>query len=100
MLKKRLFEAKRSLAAIALLAVFLAFASQVQAQTQQQQQEIQKLMDDLSAGKITYYEFLNLYNDVMNPQTPPNPQLITPEGKAWVMQDNQVPRTRGTDRKN
>ena len=76
---------------IAFLIIGFAIVPQVHAQTQQQMEELARLGNDFSAGKITYAEYLQRVTEVMEPPTTAvNSQLASPAGKAWVIQDNQT----------
>lgn len=83
---------KKTLFFIALTIMVLAIVPQVQAQTPQQLAELEKLGNEYAEGRINYFDYLRGMNEIMNPSdtTPVSPQLITPTGKAWVIQDNQV----------
>ncbi len=78
---------------LTVLIVGLAILPQVYPQSQEQMEAQNKLFNDLLEGKITYGQFLQQVTEIMNAPlqtTAEAAQLIVPEGKAWVIQDNQV----------
>ena len=81
---------KRIFFVITFLIIGLVVVPNIQAQTQQQMEELARLGNDFSAGKMTYAEYLQRVTDVMEPPTAANSQLVTPAGKAWLFQDNQT----------
>jgi hypothetical protein len=77
---------KKSLLVIIVLMIGLAFVSA------QSSDDINKLYDDMMAGKITYFELLEALSASSDSQrTKYDPaQLITAPGKAWIIKDNEV----------
>jgi hypothetical protein len=80
---------KKTLLFIIVLAIGL---TSVSAQTQQQIEALNKVMMDFTEGKISFEEYAQRMKDVQNPPntTPMSPHLISPAGKAWVIQDGEI----------